>query len=124
SLAFIRIAAEPNAEPLGQAFADRLFRQFDSGLREAGVGDLSVPKRMKKIGRSVYGRLDAYSAALKANDRSGLAEAIARNVFAADAKDAPYAEVLSTYAAANVEKQAQTSLDALFRLDGWAPAPV
>ena len=46
-LALIRLHAEPVAAPLAQAFADKLFRQFDAGLREAAVGDLTVPKRMR-----------------------------------------------------------------------------
>ena len=124
ALAFIRMGAEAGATPLSQVFADKLFRHIDSGLREAGVGDLTVPKRMRKIASSFYGRLDAYANALKAGDRGELAAALARNVFAMDASGAPFAGTLGAYAAANVEKQASASLDTLFRLDGWAPAPV
>lgn len=123
SLAFIRMRKELDAEPLAQAFADQLFRQFDSGLREAAVGDLSVPKRMRKIAASFYGRLDAYGAALKANDRSALTAAILRNVFAADAKAEAFAAVLSAYAAASAAKQAAAPLEALFAPDGWEKAP-
>src|SRR5215468_8450350 len=49
SLAFIRLGADAGAAPLAQVFADKLFRQFDAGLREASVGDLSVPKKMRRI---------------------------------------------------------------------------
>lgn len=121
SLAFIRLRAETGAEPLSQAFADKLFRHFDSGLREAGVGDLSVPKRMRKIARAFYGRLDAYSAALSAHDGRALTEALARNVFAAGANG--FAAPLGAYAVATVEKHAAAPLDSLFRLDGWLEAP-
>lgn len=123
SLAFIRMRAEPGAEPLAQAFADQLFRQFDSGLREAAVGDLSVPKRMHKIARSFYGRLEAYGVALKANDRSALTDAILRNVFASDAKAEGFAAVLSTYTVVTAAKQAAAPLEALFMPDGWETAP-
>ncbi len=123
SLAFIRMRAEPGAEPLAQAFADQLFRQFDSGLREAAVGDLSVPKRMRKIAASFYGRLEAYGAALKANDRSALSAAILRNVFAAEAKAEGFAALLSVYAAATAAKQAAAPLQTLLMPDGWEKAP-
>ena len=122
--AFIRMGAEADAAPLSQAFADKLFRHFDSGLREAGVGDLAVPKRMQKLARSFYGRLDAYAGALKSHDQASLEAALARNIFAADVSAAPFAGTLAAYAALNVAKQASAPLDALFRLDGWAEAPV
>ena len=49
SLALIRLRADAGAAPLAQCFADKLFRTFDAGLREEGVGDLAVPKRMQKL---------------------------------------------------------------------------
>jgi len=123
SLAFVRLGAEAGAETLSQAFADKLFRHFDGGLREAAVGDLTVPKRMRKLAGAFYGRLDVYANALKSDDRAALQAALMRNIFAADANAAPFASTLAAYMRANVEKQSQAPLDALFRLDGWAPAP-
>ena len=52
---------------------------MDDNLREMGVGDLSVPKRMVKFAEAFYGRTAAYDAALKAGG-SELAQALARNV--------------------------------------------
>src|SRR5262245_44603762 len=66
ALALIRLKAEPGAEPLAQDFTDLLFKSFDAGLREAAVGDLSVPKRMRRLAGDFYGRLNAYSGALEA----------------------------------------------------------
>jgi cytochrome b pre-mRNA-processing protein 3 len=65
ALALIRLRADPGAAALGQEFTDRLFRALDSGLREAGVGDLVVPKRMRALAGAFYGRLDAYGAAIR-----------------------------------------------------------
>lgn len=78
ALVMIRLKAAPG--PLAQAFADRLFQALDDGLREDGVGDLTVPKRMKKLAQRFYGRLLAYEAGLDAADPAVLIEAIARNV--------------------------------------------
>ncbi|SNY93094.1 cytochrome b pre-mRNA-processing protein 3 [Cohaesibacter sp. ES.047] len=69
------------AKTLGQAVFDRFFRDMDDSLRERGVGDLSVPKKIKKMAQHFYGRVEAYDAA-RADSEERLAEAIERNVFA------------------------------------------
>ena len=50
ALCFLRLRAEPDARALAQSFADILFRALDAGLREAGVGDLTVPKTGFRLG--------------------------------------------------------------------------
>jgi cytochrome b pre-mRNA-processing protein 3 len=119
-LALIRLRAEDGAGPLAQAFTDQLFRQFDAGLREEGVGDTSVPKRMHRMAGAFYGRLEAYAAALGARDGDGLAAALSRNALGADGH--PYAPALAQYALTAARQQAQAPLDALFSAEGW-PAP-
>ena len=71
---------------------------MDRSLRELGIGDLGVPKRMKKMAEGFYGRAAAYGAALVANDQRGLAEAIARNVF--QGTQTAWAAPLAAYALA------------------------
>ncbi|MBJ3776491.1 ubiquinol-cytochrome C chaperone family protein [Acuticoccus mangrovi] len=65
----------------GQALFDAFVADMEDNLRTIGIGDMSVPKTMKKIGSAFYGRFDAYRAAARRGDRAGLAAAIARNVF-------------------------------------------
>ena len=66
------------------ALAQRLFDQFfgdvDRSLRELGVGDLSVGKKVKSFAKGFYGRIVAYEKALDTGDRVALAEALARNI--------------------------------------------
>ena len=57
-------------------------QDMDDNLREMGVGDLAVPKRMKSIGEAFYGRRAAYEAALADAGDDALAAALQRNVFA------------------------------------------
>jgi cytochrome b pre-mRNA-processing protein 3 len=78
----------PPAGDLAQELTDCVFKHLDEGLREIGVGDLGVPKRMKKLAKAFYGRAAAYDAALAAGDREGLTEALRRNVFAGGEGDA------------------------------------
>ena len=77
SLALIRLREAPDAEALAQAFVNALFRRLDSGLREEGVGDLAVPKRMQRLASAFYGRADAYAAALR-KDASALQVVLVR----------------------------------------------
>jgi cytochrome b pre-mRNA-processing protein 3 len=62
-----------------QAVFDRFCSDMDGNLREMGVGDLAVPKRMMKYGEAFYGRSRAYDEAVAAGGAS-LAAALARNV--------------------------------------------
>lgn len=86
----------------GQAIAQQVFDVFladmDQQLREMGVGDLGVPKRMKKMGQSFYGRLASYGTALAADDEAGLRDALERNLFPDGG--APPLLPLATYALA------------------------
>jgi cytochrome b pre-mRNA-processing protein 3 len=86
ALALVRLRATPEAAPLAQAFVDHLFRDVDSGLREAGVGDLSVSRRMHRLAGDFYGRLDAYAAAL--GNSQALEAALVRNVAGLSAEQA------------------------------------
>jgi cytochrome b pre-mRNA-processing protein 3 len=66
-----------------QALFDRFCDDMDANLREMGVGDLAVPKRMKTFGEAFYGRSTAYDAAVVAGEGE-LRAALARNVLASD----------------------------------------
>lgn len=52
------------AKAISQIVFDRMFRAFDVALRESGVGDISVGKKIKKMGQAFYGRAKAYDDAL------------------------------------------------------------
>jgi cytochrome b pre-mRNA-processing protein 3 len=79
------------AADTAQGLFDTYVAALDNTLRELGVGDLSVGKRMRKLGEAFYGRVKSYEAALAAlPDRAGLEALVARTVYAgADAGQAP-----------------------------------
>lgn len=116
ALALVRLKASPETAPLAQAFTDRLFRHIDSGLREAGVGDLTVPKRMRRLAGDFYGRLEAYAGALAAPD--ALSAAVARNILG-DQGDAAFANKLAAYAADLAARQAGAPAAALLEAGAW-----
>jgi cytochrome b pre-mRNA-processing protein 3 len=65
---------------LSQALFDHFCSDMDANLREMGVGDLTVPKRMRALGEAFYGRSAAYDRAL-AEGREPLAEALNKNIY-------------------------------------------
>lgn len=71
----------PPAPDLAQDLADAVFSHFETALRESGVGDVSVPKRMKLFAEAFFGRGVAYDQALR-DGEPALAAALARNVYA------------------------------------------
>lgn len=66
---------------LAQAVFDAMFRDMDNNLREIGVSDLSVGKRMRAMWEAFHGRAKVYASAIQAADRAALEAALARNVW-------------------------------------------
>jgi cytochrome b pre-mRNA-processing protein 3 len=80
-----------------QELIDEVFRDMDRSLREMGVGDMGVGKRVKKMATVYYGRANAYAGA-RAEGQGALEAALLRNVFAGDEANAANARVLAAYA--------------------------
>ncbi len=77
----------PAAAEIAQALFDTYVKALDDALREMGVGDLSVGKKMRKLGEAFYGRVKSYEAALAAlPDQAELAAVIGRTVYAETAE--------------------------------------
>ena len=92
----------PQAKETGQALFDDFLQNLDDGLREMGVGDLSVGKKMRKLAEAIYGRGKAYDPALDAiPDLAPLTALVGRTVFddAADVRAAPLAAHLAAQSA-------------------------
>ncbi|MCE7998050.1 MAG: ubiquinol-cytochrome C chaperone [Rhodobiaceae bacterium] len=69
------------AKDLSQKLFDVMFDDMDQALREIGVGDLSVGKKVKTMARAFYGRLGAYDAAFQDGANEAVKAALKRNVF-------------------------------------------
>ncbi|WP_424811646.1 ubiquinol-cytochrome C chaperone family protein [Roseococcus sp. YIM B11640] len=84
ALVIRRLRAEGSrlGDDLAQATFDAMFADMDVTLREMGIGDMTVGKRVKKLWEGFHGRAEAYAAALAAADDSALAEALTRNIWA------------------------------------------
>jgi cytochrome b pre-mRNA-processing protein 3 len=109
------------ARGLGQELFDAFCDDLDANLREMGVGDLAVPKRMQAFAEAFYGRQAAYLAALEAADQGVFEKALARNIFPAG-NDAGAAQ-LARYARAAVTSLDAQDDDALIRGEVVLPSP-
>jgi cytochrome b pre-mRNA-processing protein 3 len=110
--------APEEARPLGQGVFDAFCRDMDGNLREMGVGDLAVPKKMKGFGEAFYGRAAAYDRALAAEDGTELAATLARNVFGQETH--PAAGRLAAYVR---ETEGALARDLSWTASGTPPFP-
>jgi cytochrome b pre-mRNA-processing protein 3 len=79
----LRLKGQGGAAPeTSQAMFDAYLRGLDDAFRELGVGDLSVGKKMKKLGEAFYGRLKSHE---EAGGRAELEALIGRTIPEADA---------------------------------------
>jgi cytochrome b pre-mRNA-processing protein 3 len=75
-----RLRREPDGQELAQAFFDMMFHHLDLTLREIGVQDLGVGRRIKVMAEGFHGRALAYRQAL-AGGPEPLAEVLRRNAY-------------------------------------------
>jgi cytochrome b pre-mRNA-processing protein 3 len=75
-----RLRRETDGETLAQEFFDAMFRHLDLTLREIGVQDLGVGRRIKIMAEGLHGRALACRMAL-AGGPTPLAEVLRRNAY-------------------------------------------
>ena len=84
------------ASAISQALFDTYLKGLDDALREMGVGDLSVGKKMRRLGEAFYGRGKSYDAALAdLPDTAPLAALLGRTVY--EGVEPVHAEALTAY---------------------------
>ncbi len=98
---------------LSQALFDHFCGDMDDNLREMGVGDLTVPKRMQAFGEAFYGRTAAYDMALTEGGEA-VAQALCKNIL--NGANIEGARRLAAYADAAIA--ALGGLDQATLLDG------
>ncbi|MEX6508559.1 ubiquinol-cytochrome C chaperone family protein [Jiella sp. M17.18] len=107
-----RCRTEKALAPLAQEVVDRFVSDVEFTIRELGVGDQSVPKRMRRLTGVFYERAVAYDAAFAAPEEAeaALAKALTgRAVAETGAEDA--ARRLATYIVTTEQAFAAVSAD-------------
>jgi cytochrome b pre-mRNA-processing protein 3 len=105
---------------LSQALFDHFCDDMDANLREMGVGDLTVPKRMRAFGEAFYGRAAAYDLA-SAGGTGPLAQALCKNILEGTQPDK--ARQLAGYAEAAIAALAGLDEAALKSASWLFPSP-
>ena len=121
-LLILRLRDESGADgERGAEAAQNLFDVYvsalDNALRELGVNDVTMAKKMRRLGESLYGRMTTYEAPLRDGDSGALAEGLARNVYAGE--EAGRGEALARYALAARAGLAIQTLDAVLVAPAW-----
>jgi cytochrome b pre-mRNA-processing protein 3 len=77
----LRAAGEAAAQQ-SQSLLEAFVTDLDDNMREMGIGDLTVPKKVKKAAAAFYDRAEVYRAAMAGGDKE-LADLLARLIPAA-----------------------------------------
>ena len=111
-LLFYRLRAEgAKARDFSQAVFDLFFKDMDRSLREMGIGDLAVPKKIQKMGGAFYGLLQGLGSALDTGDRAVLEALLVRNVY--EGGDPAGAPLLAAYLAVESQRLATMPVDVI-----------
>jgi cytochrome b pre-mRNA-processing protein 3 len=85
---------EPALAEVSQRLTNMLFAAFDEALRELGISDMGMSRRMKKIADAFYGRFKAYD---EAADEPAMVEALRRNLYRGKSADTEIVTALARY---------------------------
>ena len=81
--------------PLRQKLMECFVKEMDENLREIGVSDSGIARKMSKMAEHLYGRLNAYQRGFLAQNIDELRDSIANNM---DVKQSTNAIAVATYA--------------------------
>ncbi len=97
------------ADEVAQVFVDTLVLDLDRSLREMGVGDLGVGKRVKRMAAGFHGRITAYDQGL-ASGPEELEAALRRNVFGTTSPEPWQVSAIAAYLRREVGAQSDAGL--------------
>ena len=97
------------ADEVAQVFVDTFVLDLDRSLREMGVGDLGVGKRVKRMAAGFHGRITAYDQGL-ASGPEELEAALRRNVFGTTSPEPWQVSAMAAYLRREVEAQPDAGL--------------
>jgi cytochrome b pre-mRNA-processing protein 3 len=113
----LRDEAGDQGPEIAQSVFDTYVSSLDNALRELGVGDTSMARKMRTLGEALYGRMTAYEGPIREADADALAAALARNVYAVETPET--AAPLADYALRARAALAQQGFDAILAGPEW-----
>jgi cytochrome b pre-mRNA-processing protein 3 len=112
-----RMKGAPEAKPFTQALTDLFFLDMDRSVRELGVTDLGVAKKVRKMAELFYGLVRALDPALDTANPAELESLLVRNIYGAPS---PGAAPLAGYLIEETRRLASQPANELTRLKGVA----
>ena len=108
----MRRADDDTAAAVSQATFDAMFDDFDAAMREMGVGDSGIGKKIRFMAEGFYGRAKNLDDALASDDAKELQAFIARNLLRSETDD-PRVDRLALYVSSAVSALQQQGPDEL-----------
>ena len=115
------------ASRLAQVLFDEMFSDMDRGLRELGVGDMGVGKRVRAMAKAYMGRVDVYDEAITSADKEALGEALIRNLYRGTDVPPAIVSLMASYIMRENEQLAEQTDEAVLAgkvTFGPAPTPL
>ena len=94
---------------LGQIVMEHLFADMDDALRQIGIGDMGVPRRVKRAAAALQERSRDYTAAMQSDQ---LAAALLGHVYGATEATAPHDRAADAQRLAHYVRASAAALDA------------
>lgn len=109
-----RLGRDPAAAVFNQALFDYMFADMDLNLRELGVGDLGVSKKIKDLASHFYGRVKAYEDGVAPDaPPEALEGALDRNLFGSTLPEPAQVAAMAAYVRAAEARLAAQGTDLL-----------
>lgn len=106
------------APEFARQLSELLIADLDTALRELGIGDSGVKRRIKTMAKAYHGRLQVYAAALEEGEEA-LKTALARNLYGTVVEgDVRVLTSMAGYVRDTANLLASTPADAIIR-DGF-----
>lgn len=117
-----RLAHEgPQGRSFNQALFDAVFADMDQTLREMGIGDMGIPKHMRRMMKAFNGRMLAYAQGAEGERFAG---ALLRNLYGTLEKAAPGpAQAMERYAAKVMDSLAAQATEDILQGRVYLPEP-
>jgi cytochrome b pre-mRNA-processing protein 3 len=106
-----RLRSTPEAAEFIRSLSEVFFADMDRSLREMGVGDTGVGRRVKDMAQAFYGRLQAYEQAVEQPER--LTECLRRNLYRGLDIEADSLQAMMVYTERNIRHLAQQNTENL-----------
>ncbi len=115
---------QERTEQFLQSLYDLMFADMDQNLRELGVGDMGLARRVPKMAEAFYGRITVYEEGLAESDNNMLKAALDRNLYRKTPVSDESLEKMAQYLRCEAKNLENTSIDDLLKGDvSFGPAP-